>query len=363
LRLRAEPRGLSTAALAFSRARQGERILKLNISIEQSELPEPPDDERAFAPDASDTPYAEYDARYGDLPAHELTAKTRRARAVTGRRRAELKAGLGDTRKDDEIIFTFKAARFEEEWLVGYLKTFYDDQLITDVLHEVKGGKEATVYCCKAHPRTGTDLLAVKVYRPRKLRNLRNDALYREGRDVLDEEGKAVYTTREQRALAKKTRFGQELRHGSWLGHEYETLRSLHAAGADVPRPVAQSDNAILMEYVGAEGDPAPPLHRVRLEPAEARAMFRRLLRNISLMLANERIHGDLSAYNVLVWNGDVRIIDFPQSVSPHQNPSAYAIFARDVERICQYFARYGIHADAPSLAQQIWKEQLVTDI
>lgn len=333
----------------------------MNISIEQSELPERPDDDRTVAPDASDGPYAEYDARYGDLPAHELTAKTRRARAVTGRRRAELKAGLGDTRKDNEIVFTFKAARFEEEWLVGYLKTFYDDQLITDVLHEVKGGKEATVYCCKAHPRTGTDLLAVKVYRPRKLRNLRNDALYREGRDVLNEEGKAVYTTREQRALAKKTRFGQELRHGSWLGHEYETLRSLHAAGADVPRPVAQSDNAILMEYVGAEGDPAPPLHRVRLEPDEARAMFRRLLRNISLMLANERIHGDLSAYNVLVWNGDLRIIDFPQSVSPHQNPSAYALFARDVERICQYFARYGIHADAPSLARQIWTEHLAT--
>src|SRR5438105_8813659 len=195
-------------------------------------------------------PYSDYEEQYDPAPPFPSAAKTQR-KAVSTRRRAEIAAGLGDPKKDSEIVFTFKAARFEEEWLLGYLKVFYDDQLITDVLHEVKGGKEANVYCCRAHPRTGHELLAVKVYRPRSMRNLRNDAQYRAGRNVLDDQGKRVQARREQRALTKKTRFGKELLHGSWLAHEYANLQLLHAAGVDVPAPVAQSDNAILMEYVG----------------------------------------------------------------------------------------------------------------
>ncbi len=54
-------------------------------------------------------------------------------------------------------------------------------------------------------------------------------------------------------------------------------------------------------------------------------------------MLANNVVHGDLSAYNILYWQGDIRIIDFPQAVNPYKNPNAYRIFERDVERICQY--------------------------
>mgnify|MGYP000925870685 CR=1 FL=1 len=60
--------------------------------------------------------------------------------------------------------------------------------IITDVLHQVKGGKEATVYCCAAHPSTGVDLIAAKVYRPREFRQLRNDAQYRQGRRILSDE-------------------------------------------------------------------------------------------------------------------------------------------------------------------------------
>jgi RIO kinase 1 len=314
--------------------------------------PDTNDDQR----DNSD-PYAEYENRYDPAPAFQVSPKTQQRKAVTGRRRAQIAAGLGDPKKDTEIVFTFKAARFEEEWLLGYLKVFYDDQLITDVLHEVKGGKEANVYCCRAHPRTGHELLAVKVYRPRRLRNLRNDAQYRVGRNVLDDQGKRVQASREQRALGKKTRFGRELLHGSWLAHEFANLQLLHAAGVDVPRPIAQSENAILMEYVGDADEPAPALNQVSLTREEAPPLFERLIHNVALMLDKDRIHGDLSAYNVLYWDGAVKIIDFPQSVDPFQNPDAYELFARDVERICQYFAHCGIQSDAAGLARQLWQE------
>src|SRR5436305_757337 len=41
-------------------------------------------------------------------------------------------------------------SKHELEWILTYLGGFYDDHLITDVLRRVKGGKEATVYCCLA---------------------------------------------------------------------------------------------------------------------------------------------------------------------------------------------------------------------
>ena len=236
----------------------------------------------------------------------------------------------------------FNVSRHEREWILLYLSGFYEEHLIEDVLKPVKGGKEATVYCCRADPVTGVELLAAKLYRPRIFRNLRNDSLYRMGRTVLDEEGKRV-GSREARAMANKTRFGQDLRQSNWLGTEVATLSLLNDAGADVPRVYASNDNAILMDYIGDADWPAPILQNVTLRKKEARPMFDRLLHNVDLMLAHNRIHGDLSAHNILYWEGEVKIIDFPQAVNPDVNPYAYEILLRDVTRVCQYFEKYGI--------------------
>jgi hypothetical protein len=60
---------------------------------------------------------------------------------------------------------------------------FYEHGWISDVLRRVKGGKEASVYFCRAGTEVNADFIAAKVYRPRSLRNLKNDHAYREGRD------------------------------------------------------------------------------------------------------------------------------------------------------------------------------------
>jgi RIO kinase 1 len=190
-------------------------------------------------------------------------------------------------------------------------------------------------------------------------RNLRNDAVYRAGRTVLDNEGKAARGSREARAMAKGTDFGQEMRHLSWLGNEFGMLERLHAAGLDVPAPVAVNDNAILMEYFGDEVRAAPALAGVHLEGPDPRRVFDRLLDQIGAMLDQERIHGDLSGHNILYWDGVARIIDFPQAVSPLENPHAYALFARDVARVCGYFARYGIMPNVAQLTTDLWRAHL----
>ena len=113
--------------------------------------------------------------------------------------------------------------------------------------------------------------------------------------------------------------------------------------------------NAILMDYIGDFGNAAPTLNSVRLDPEEVHPLFERTIRNIDLLLSNQYIHGDLSAYNILYWDGDITLIDFPQVVRPESNPSAWIIFLRDVTRVCQYFNSQGMRTNPRKLAAELW--------
>jgi hypothetical protein len=166
------------------------------------------------------------------------------ARAET--RRLKLRADYRPKKTSEEILaeiaeptaldgglnITYQPSRYEAGWLLDSLRGFFEQDFITDVLAMVKGGKEASVYRCRAHPSTGETLLAAKVYRPRKFRNLRNDKMYREGRQILTADGRPVKDTdhRIMRALGKKTAFGVQVAHTSWLMHEHNIMARLHAA-------------------------------------------------------------------------------------------------------------------------------------
>lgn len=254
-----------------------------------------------------------------------------------------------------DFQFTYKAARFEEAWLMDSLAELADHEWISDVLRKVKGGKEASVYLCKGGRAADSPLVAAKIYRPRTLRNLKNDQQYRTGRADLDGSGAVILDDRTLRAAKKRTEYGEEVRHQSWIAYEFLTLETLYAAGADVPKPYAMQRNAILMGYVGDFASAAPPLSAVNLGVAEARSLFERALSNMDLMLKHERIHGDLSAYNILYWDGAIKLIDFPQVVPPEANPQAWNIFLRDMTRVCDYFSAQGVHCDSYKLAVNMW--------
>jgi RIO kinase 1 len=251
---------------------------------------------------------------------------------------------------------TLLASRRDAFWILSSLEPFYKQKLITDVLHEAHSGKEATVYCCKAHPSTGMEYLAAKVYRPRMFRSLRNDAIYRFSRVQRDEQGQAEHgNSRRGSAATRKTEKGRAAQVASWIEYEYQTQRLLYTYDANVPRPFAQIGNAVLMEYIGSINDPAPRLSDVLLEQEEAQPLFECIIHNIELALIHGRIHGDLSEYNVLYWQGAVTLIDFAQAVDPYHNSDVYSLFVRDVERICQYFARYDVKCNSHELAREIW--------
>lgn len=252
---------------------------------------------------------------------------------------------------------TYKPARYEKGWLLSSLRGFYEQQQISDVLAQVKGGKEASVYRCAAHPSTGLTTVAAKVYRPRQFRNLRNDKMYREGRAILTSDGRPVKETdsRVMRAIGKKSSFGVQVSHTSWLMYEFTTLGQLFRAGAAVPEPIAAGENAILMTYYGDDVRAAPTLSEIDLPRDEAAALFQEALRNIDLLLQHGMIHGDLSAYNILYWEGRIILIDFPQVSSTEGNSNAYTILHRDVTRVCEYFAAQGVRCNPDALTSELW--------
>jgi RIO kinase 1 len=265
---------------------------------------------------------------------------------------------LNPTEPDLSSAFhpSFTGGRQEKEWILRSLRGFYVDEWFTDVLYRVKGGKEATVYCCRAHPSTGRALIAAKVFRPRMFRAMRNDSLYKTGRLIRSAQGKYP-DHRTARALKKRSRYGRNLDASSWCHHEVATLETLYRAGADVPLVLTSSDNAILMEFVGDAHEGAPILHAVAMAPEDARAVFERLVENLRTMLQAYVVHADLSAYNVLWWEGAIRIIDLPQAVDALAHPQAFELFLRDVGHLARWLARQGVAVDGVGLAADLWRE------
>ena len=87
----------------------------------------------------------------------------------------------------------------------------------------------------------------------------------------------------------------------------------------------------------------APLLRGIRLDKEESQRALDDLLRNIEIMLACELVHGDLSSYNVLWWQGQLKIIDLPQARSDSSGPR------RDGARAPPLTARVGPTAPARS--------------
>lgn len=241
--------------------------------------------------------------------------------------------------------------------------SLFEDGWLTSVEHIVSSGKEGTVYCCSASSRIEAEFVAVKVYRPRDTRSFKNDSIYSQGRALnvsLNGPGGVAKAAgspdqRLNRAIKKRSKAGKRASESSWTHHEYATLTSLHRIGARVPQPFHATDRAIVMEYLGAPDSPAPKLKEVALSPPEARSVFRTLLDEIELWLSYERIHGDLSPFNILFWNRTITVIDFPQAINPYDNPLAFSLLERDVGNVCKFFTGLPEAADPGAITRAMW--------
>ena len=255
------------------------------------------------------------------------------------------------------IEFAFEPRKFERKWLETNLHGLAEQGLIEAILYPVKGGKEASVYCCKAGPGAAMELLAAKVYRPRRERAMRNQAEYQVGRDFLGMKEESRRQSALRRAVRKRKKFGRQVEDVSWIAHEFESLSVLHKAGGSVPMPVERSPSVLLMEFIGDESQAAPALNEITLSVTAAHRVFDRIVQNVELLLSHDMIHGDLSAYNVLYWEGKEVLIDLPQVVDASRHPDAFDLLARDVHHICKHFKRYIGDIDPSAILSRLVSE------
>lgn len=237
--------------------------------------------------------------------------------------------GLEEFRRQlkDAEHFKVEASVFDDATLAAVYKLVQDGH-ITAFGGPISTGKEANVYEAHGAEGKGHDV-AVKVYRI-----------------------SASDFRRMERYLAGDPRFeglGSDKRKivQAWVRKEFANLKRANAAGVRVPKPVAVQRNVLVMEYLGVEGDPAPRLENVDIEnPQTAFEVLREYMRRL---YSAGLIHGDLSEYNVVIWDGELCIIDVGQAVTIH-HPNSDEFLRRDCENVATFFGRYGTDADADAL-------------
>jgi RIO kinase 1 len=224
------------------------------------------------------------------------------------------------------------------------LQPLIDDGIIDEVIRSLKSGKEATVYIV----RLGTEHRCAKVYRDMAQRSFQQRSQYQEGRKVRG--------SRQTRAIGKKTRYGRKQEESAWKNSEVSALYQLTAAGVRVPRPYGYFNGVLIMELItDAEGRSAPRLAEVELTAAQACEYHNFLMQQVVRMLCVGLIHGDLSAYNVLVGGDGPVIIDLPQAVSASGNNSALHMLERDVNNIRTALGQFAPQLLKADLAGEMW--------
>lgn len=223
------------------------------------------------------------------------------------------------------------------------LQPLIDEGIIDAVLRPLKSGKEAAVYMVSC----GEEVRCAKVYKDMAQRSFQARVVYQEGRKTRG--------GRQARAIGKASKFGKRELEDAWKNAEVDALYQFSAAGVRVPRPYGYYNGVLLMEMVTDEhGDVAPRLGEVELSAETARQYHTELIRDVVRMLCLGLIHGDLSAYNVLVGSDGPVIIDLPQVVSASGNNNARQMLLRDVHNLRDCLAAF-----APELADSHFGEEM----
>lgn len=228
----------------------------------------------------------------------------------------------------------------------------HPDWLVTELaatdteLGVLKTGKEADVFLLRRGV-PGTDrscLLAAKRYRTADHRQFHRDVEYLDGRQVRE--------SRMNRAMAKRTSVGRQLISGQWAVAEFAALCQLYQAGVPVPYPVQIAGTEILLEFIGdADGTAAPRLAETRPAGDDLVALWEQLVAGLRILSGLGLAHGDLSAYNLLVHDGRVVMIDLPQVIDVIAHPHGAEFLERDVANVSKWFIARGLRDQSDDLS------------
>lgn len=197
----------------------------------------------------------------------------------------------------------------------------------------VSAGKEARVYWAK--DPEGRDL-AVKIYltltsefRRSMIKYLAGDPRFEEYKGLSPK--KLIYL---------------------WARKEFSNLKRMYEAGIRVPEPKCLEKNVLVMEFIGFDGKRAPLLKEAfesgELSLEDLTRIYREVIDMIEQIYRRARlVHGDLSEYNIMIFEDKPVIIDVSQAVSIN-HPNAHSFLEQDIRNITRFFARAGVDVEDP---------------
>jgi RIO kinase 1 len=230
-------------------------------------------------------------------------------------------------KRDRMLIHDFSSERaaleevFDQATLM-VLYHFLNEGVLDEVHGVINAGKEARVYWGKN--REGKEF-AVKIYLTSTAEFVKGMRKYIEG----DHRFKGV--KHDTRSLVF-----------TWAQKEYRNLEQAAKAKVRVPRPVAVKNNVLIMEFIGKNGVRAASLKEVPPEnPEETYSILLEYVKR--LYWKADLVHGDLSEYNVMVWQRRPVVFDMGQSV-PTSHPMAGYLLRRDLNNLNRFFSRLGVN-------------------
>ena len=173
-----------------------------------------------------------------------------------------------------------------------------------------------------------------------RARGFSNSTVYR---------GDAVYKagwflpTRDKRAVMGGTASAMSSPARLWPIQEWTMLaRAWDRAHRSRTRS-SSTDDGLLMEFIGDEvAGGAQAGAGEAVDGYEVESAWEQLLASLRSLTAAGMVHADLSAYNLLWWQGRLVLIDLPQAVEFTTNTDAYDLLHRDVANVGDWFGRHG---------------------
>ncbi|MHC1624503.1 MAG: serine protein kinase RIO [Methermicoccaceae archaeon] len=143
----------------------------------------------------------------------------------------------------------------------------------------------------------------------------------------------------------------------AWAQKEYKNLKRAWDSGVSVPEPFSVHNNILIMDFIGEDESPYPPMKVVGSElGSDSSKAIEDLIKNVEILYQEaELVHGDLSEYNAL-WNmreKKVVLIDMGQSVSL-EHPRAQEFLERDVYNIVRFARKLGISLKKKEILERI---------
>ncbi|KAI3906818.1 hypothetical protein MKW92_038545 [Papaver armeniacum] len=196
--------------------------------------------------------------------------------------------------------------------------------IFNDINGCISTGKEANVY--HATKDDGQEF-AIKVYKTSVLvfkdrdRYVQGDYRFRHG-----------YCKHNPRKMVK-----------TWAEKEMRNLMRLKAAGIRCPTPILLRLHVLVMEFIGKSGWAAPRLKDADLSEDKMREGYVQMIMVMrNLYQKCKLVHGDLSEYNILYYEGNLHIIDVSQSVDL-DHPHALDFLREDCVHVSDFFKKNGV--------------------